>query len=323
MGAGRLERRRWLMLAALPWLAGRAAPARADGPAASETWPARPVRILVAYPPGGVSDMVARALADRLAVQIGVPVVVENRPGGSGTLAMQAVARALPDGHTLCFAAATALAWALDAGHGGAAGERWPVAPVAGVMRTPVLIVGTRALQATTFAGMLRQGRSRAEGIRWATTGEGTTGHRVLDRVRHASGARIVHVPYKGGGQQVNDALGGHFEVLSTNVAAPQLDAIRAGRLKPLAVGSPHRLPVLPEVPTLAELGFARANLGSLFGLFAPLQTPAALIERINGQVNSALSEPVLRQRLLAVNNVPMEGAPAAFAEQIALELER
>ena len=287
-----------------------------------ESWPTRPIRILVAYPPGGVSDQVARGLAERLATQLGVPVLVENRSGAGGTLAMRMLAGSTPDGHTLGFGAASAVSMlSAEAGRGAAGPHR--VTPVAGVMRTPVLIVGTPALQRRTFAGMLAQAREQPEGIRWATTGEGTTGHTVLERVRRASGGAIVHVPYKGGGQQVSDAMGGHFEVLSTNVAAQQLEAIRAGRLTALAVGAPERLAVLPEVATLAQLGYAEANLDSLFGLFAPPRTSPTLVDRLNAEVALALRDPGLRAKLLAVNNTPFEGSARDFARQMEREAHR
>lgn len=307
-GASAPTRRRVLAWAALG-LAGlrtRAAGAEADPSA-------RPLRIVVAYPVGGVSDAVARVLAQVLGAQMKLHVVVENRPGVGGMLAMRTLARAAPDGRTLCFAAVTALAL-----HAKAEPQALPAVPVAGVMHTPVLVVGTPALEVDSFVGMLAQARAHPGRLRWATTGEGTTGHQVLECVQRLSGTAIVHVPYKGGGQQINDAIGGEFEVLSTNVAAPQLQAIQAGRLKALAVGAPARLPLLPAVPTLAELGFAPANRSSHFGLFAPAHTPAAVVERLNTEVNAALRQDRLRQLLLAVNNLPAEGSAASFAQQIA-----
>ena len=305
----RVSRRDWLAALVL-WLAG----ARAPGAAAqARRWPTRPVRLLLAYPPGGASDAVARALAQLLTEQLGVAVRVEHRAGAGGAVAIQALARATPDGHTLVFAAITALSRVPAADP-----NVLPVAPVAAVMQTPVLVVGTPALKAVGFREMLAQARTPAASIRWATTGEGTTGHRVLEVVRRASGASITHVPYKGGGQQINDALAGQFEVLSTNVAALQLAAIRSRRLQPLAVGAPARLAVLPDVPTLAELGYPQANLASLFGVFAPAGTPPAVIESINAAVGTALRDHRLRSRLLAIDNVPAQGSASDFTRQIA-----
>ena len=307
-------RRRWLLLAAL-------AAAIHGRSGAQPVWPRKPVRIIVAYPPGGVSDVVARELAELLAARLGVPVLVENRAGASGTLAMERVAVSPADGHVLGFAAATAVAL-MTASRRREPGLL-PVTPVAGVMRTPVLVAGTPALRARTFAEMLSLARMRSGAIRWATTGVGTTGHNVLERVRRASGAHLVHIPYKGGGQQITDALGGHFEVLSTNVAPQQLEAIQRGRLTALAVGAPARLAVLPDVPTLAQLGFPDANLDSLFGLFAPPGTPADVVQHLNREVAAALRDPGLRGALLAANNTPFAGSAADFLRQVQREGER
>jgi tripartite-type tricarboxylate transporter receptor subunit TctC len=290
-------------------------------PGPPQRWPARPIRLLLAYPPGGVSDAVARQLAEQLSRQLAVRVLVEHRPGAGGALAMEALARSTPDGHTLGFAAATAVALVTTTAQRQAGAL--PVTPVAGVMRTPVLVVGTPALRARTFPAMLAVAATEPGGIRWATTGEGTTGHAVLERVRQASGAAIVHIPYKGGGQQLTDALAGHFEVLSTNVAAQQLEAIRTGRFTALGVGAPERLPVLPDTPTLAELGHPQANLDSLFGVFAPPGLPAPLVRRLNGEVATALQWPELRGKLLEASNLPFAGSAETFAARVRLEGQR
>lgn len=285
-------------------------------------WPARPVHIMVAYPPGGVSDEITRALADRLAVQLGVSVVVDNRAGAGGSVAMDALAKSVPDGYTLCFSAITPLTLLPQLGPVNYDPLR-DIAPVASVMVTPVLLVATPALEASSFEAMLATARARPGSLRWATSGLGTTGHMVLEQVRRASAVDIAHIPYKGGGQQLTDALGGQFELLSTNVGAVQLQYIRSGRLKPLAVGAATRLAVLPDVPTLAELGFPQANLVSVFGLFARAGTPPAVLRRINAEVNTALTTPAIRERLQAVNNLPSGGSAASFAKVIAEDAAR
>jgi tripartite-type tricarboxylate transporter receptor subunit TctC len=279
-------------------------------------WPEQPIHIVVAYPPGGVSDAIARALAEKVAVSLDTPVIVENLAGAGGRVALEKLAKAPADGYVLCFSAITPLALAPQLGL--AQFDPKDIAPVVSVMSTPVLVVGTSALEATHFWDMLAAARREPGRIRWATSGIATTGHMVLEQVRIASGANITHIPYKGGGQQIVDALSGQFEVLSTNAGAQQIAFVRDGRLKALAVGAPTRLHALPNVPTLAELGFPKANLVSLFGVFAPAKTPEPVLSRLNAEFNRALHDPDLRARLIAVDNTPTGGTAAEFASQIA-----
>lgn len=288
----------------------------------AQSWPtAKPIRIIVAYPAGGVSDTVARALADKLAVQLGTPVVIENKAGASGSIGVDAVAKAAPDGYTLGFAAISPLALNPHLGKSPFDPQK-DIAPVVSVMYSPVLLLGTPANKARDFAALLDQARANPGQVRWATSGLASLGHIMLEQIMGKSRVVVTHVPYKGGGQQMNDALGGQFEILSTNAGPTVLQHIQAGKLKPLAVGAPARLDSLPQVPTLAELGQPAANLSSLFGLYAPAQTPAAVVERINAEVNKALAAPDIRAKLDATDNVPTGGSAAEFAKQIAQESE-
>jgi tripartite-type tricarboxylate transporter receptor subunit TctC len=277
------------------------------------------IRLVVAYPSGGVSDVVARALADKLAAQLGSTLVVENKAGASGTIGMDAVAKAAPDGATLGFSAISPLVLNPHLG-------RSPfdpikdIAPVASVMYSPVLLLATPATGMRDLRSLLDDARARPGAVRWATSGQASLGHIVLEQLRAAARVDITHIPYKGGGQQLNDALGGQFEVLSTN-AGPTVSAqIQAGRLRPLAVGAPARLDTLPKVATLAELGYPAANMSSQFGVFAPAGTPAILIEKYNVEINKALASPDLRAKLLATDNVPTGGRADTFADEIASE---
>jgi tripartite-type tricarboxylate transporter receptor subunit TctC len=305
-----LLRRRALLLSLVASAQARAQPGR---------WPSGPLHLMLAYPPGGISDEVTRALADRLAERLQVPVLVEHRPGAGGAVAMDRLARATPDGHTLCVSAVSALTLVPHV-----TTVRYhplrDIAPVAGIMFTPVLVVGTPALAARSFDDMLALARRRPGRLRWATSGVGTTGHRVLQLVREAAGVDITHIPYKGGGSQLTDALAGQFELLSTNVAPTQLQHVRSGHFTALAVGSPTRLPVLPAVPTLAQLGAPRANLVSLFGVFAPGRTPATVVERLNAHVRAAVHDPGLLARLAASNNEPVDLGAEALAARVARE---
>lgn len=297
----------------------RLAPVLALPTLARAAWPAKALRILVAYPPGGVSDDMARALALALAPRLGVPVVVENRPGAGGSVAMEALSRAPADGHTLCFSAITPLTLMPHLAPPRFDPQRG-IAPVISVMLTPVLVVATPAWAGRDLDSVVAQARAQPGRLRWASSGHGTTGHFVLEQVRRSRGLDITHVPYQGGGAQLTDALAGHFELLSTNVGPLQLQYVREGRLTALAVGAPQRLAVLPQVPTLAEQGFPMVNRGSVFGLFAPGGTPVARLEQINAVVNEVLAQAALRERLLAVNNLPTGGTREAFVREIALE---
>jgi tripartite-type tricarboxylate transporter receptor subunit TctC len=285
-------------------------------------WPSRPVRLIVVYPPGGVSDGMARVLAEPLAQSLGVPVLIENRPGAGGSVGMDALARAVPDGHTLAFSAISPLTL-----HPLLARVAYDplraFVPVASLMRTPVLVVGTQAFSGRGFGDLIAQARAHPGAVRWASSGVATIGHLVLAQVRVQSRTDITHIPYQGGGPQLNDALSGQFEVLSTNVAAQQLQYIESGRFQALAVGAPRRIEALPEVPTLAELGYERANRDSLFGLFAPARTPQPVVQRLNAEIQRLLRGETLRLRLREAYNLPAGGSSEDFAREIALDRRR
>lgn len=278
---------------------------------------------MVVYPAGGVSDTIARALADPLSDALQVPVLVEHRPGAGGSVGIDALSRSAADGHTLAFSAITPLTLSPLIARLGHADRLNAVAPVASVMHTPVLVAATPAFAGSDFSGVLQQARAMPGALRWASSGIATTGHLVLAQVRTLAGVDITHVPYQGGGPQLNDALGGQFELLSTNVAALQLRYIAQGRLRALAVGAPTRLAALPDVPTLAELGFAPANRDSLFGIFAPLGTPRRVVRRLNTEINRVLAGAPMRERLMQSNNLPAPGSAEAFARAIELDRQR
>lgn len=286
---------------------------------AQPAWPARPIRLIVAYPPGGVSDVVARLLGERLAPVLGQPVIIENKAGASGTVGMDAVAKANADGHVFGFSAISPLTLNphLSASPFDAARD---IVPVASVMYSPVLLLATSATPARDFSELLAAANARPGAVRWATSGPASLGHIMLEQLKAAARAPITHIPYKGGGQQITDALSGQFEVLSVNTGPAVMGHIKSGKLRPLAVGAPARLDTLPQVPTLGELGFAAANMTSLFGVFAPAGTPAAVVSRMNAEINRILAQADVRARLDASDNVPTGGSAADFARQIASE---
>jgi len=313
----RISRRTALALSAMALVAAGTLCSTA---ASAQTLP-KTLRIIVAYPAGGVSDAVARALADKLAVQMNIAVVIENKAGASGTIGMDAVAKAAPDGATLGFSAISPLVLNPHLGKSPFDPQK-DIQPIASVMYSPVLLMATSASASKDFAGLLADARAKPGAIRWATSGQASLGHIMLEQLHTGARIEVTHVPYKGGGQQMNDALGGQFEVLSTNAGATLSQHIKAGKLRPLAVGAPARLDSLPDVPTLAELGYPAANLSSLFGVFAPAGLPQPLAARYNAEINKALAAPDLRAKLVATDNVPTGGSAADFAKAIAAEYE-
>ena len=300
-------------------ICGLAACALAPLTARAQAWPAKPIKITVAYPPGGVADAMARLLADKLAPVLGQSVLVDNKAGASGSIGMDAVAKAAPDGYSFGFSAISPLVLNPHLGKSPFDAAR-DIAPVASVIASPVLLLGTSALAAKDFKELVAAAKARPGALRWATSGPASLGHIVLEQVKAGAGVDITHIPYKGGGQQINDALGGQFEVLSVNAGPAVMGNLKAGKLKALAVGSPARLEQLPQVPTLAELGLPAANLASVFGLFAPAGTPAAAIERLNAEVNKLLKDKDVLQKIDAADNVPTGGSAADFAKFIAAE---
>ena len=298
---------------------GLAACALAPLMARAQAWPAKPIKITVAYPPGGVADAMARLLADKLAPVLGQSVLVDNKAGASGSIGMDAVAKAAPDGYSFGFSAISPLVLNPHLGKSPFDAAK-DIAPVASVIASPVLLLGTSALAAKDFKELVAAAKARPGALRWATSGPASLGHIVLEQVKAGAGVDITHIPYKGGGQQINDALGGQFEVLSVNAGPAVMGNLKAGKLKALAVGSPARLEQLPQVPTLAELGLPAANLASVFGLFAPAGTPAAAIERLNAEVNKLLKDKDVLQKIDAADNVPTGGSAADFAKFIAGE---
>ncbi len=290
----------------------------------AQTWPtAKPIRLVVAYPPGGVSDGVGRALAERLTAQLAAPVVVANRAGASGSIGVEVVAKAVPDGYTLGFASISPLTLNPHLATAAGAASVDPlkdIAPVARVMLSPVLLVATSATKASTLAELLALARARPGSVRWATSGMASLGHIMQAQLAVAANVEFTHVPYKGGGQQITDGLGGQYEVLSVNADSAVLQNVKAGRLRVLAVGAPARIDALPQVPTFKELGFEAANLMSVFGVYAPAGVAPATLERLNAEINKALAAPGLRERLTASDNVPAPASRAEFAQQIAVD---
>ena len=277
------------------------------------TWPNKPLRIVVPYPAGGVNDVLARQFADHLSRDLGQPCVVENRGGAGGTIGMGEMVRST-DAHTLSFAAISPLTLnphimkvTYDPLH--------DVVPVASVMYAPVYVLATSAFQGKDFAAALHAAKKNPDGVSVATSGFGTLAHIMVEQLRNQSAANFVHVPYKGGSQLITDAAGGQFDLLLANPFGPIKALIAEGKLRVLAVTGPARAASLPDIPTLGELGFSKANLTSMFGFYAPASTPATVIAKMHAAIQKILLTPHMQQRLKDLDNMPYPMGQAKFAK--------
>ncbi|MYN11731.1 tripartite tricarboxylate transporter substrate binding protein [Pusillimonas sp. TS35] len=284
-------------------------------------WPDHTVRVIVPYSTGGVSDAIGRAISEHLGEKLGAPFVVENKGGAGGTLGMAELAKAKPDGYTLAFSAVSPLTLSplFNPVQYDPAKD---IIPVARVMVSPVLLLGTKSFSGKTVGDVVEMSKKDPGGLRWATSGQGSLGHLMMEQFQAATKTTMTHVPYKGSGQQLTDALGGQFELASMNVSPTLTSHVTAGTLRPLILAAPQRLDSLPGVPTFTELGYPKANIMSVFGFFAPAGLPAETLARINAEVNAAVQSPKVQKLLKDSGNVPATGTPNDFAAQMQDELK-
>lgn len=289
-------------------------------PAGAQTFPTKPVRIIVVYPPGGTSDAVTRLIAEKLAPALGQQVLVENRGGAGGAIGMDAMAKSPPDGHTLAFAAISPLTLLPHVGKVPYDAQK-DIAPLASVMYSPVYLLATPAFAGKDFADLVAQAKAKPGTLRAGTSGIATLGHLMVEQLRIA-GIDLVHVPYRGGGQVITDAAGGQFELFTANPSPGVNTMLQQGRFRILAVAAPRRLAALPAVPTLTELGYPDSNYTSVFGLFAPARTPEAVLKRLHGEINAVLALPDVAERLAKLDNVVAPASMEQFAQLVRREYE-
>ena len=291
-------------------------------PAAAQTadWPARPLRILVGSAPGGGTDAMARAVADRLGPALKVPVVVENRPGASNTLAADLTAKST-DGHTLVMGVSTAHAIAPHLIRLNYDSNK-DLVPVVFVGSVPNVLVVNNDL-AVKDAGELAALAKRTPGrLNYASSGSGSTQHIAAELFKEATGSFITHIPYKGSGPALMDLISGQVQ-MSFDTLASVLPHIQGGKVRPLAVASAKRNPRLPNVPTLAESGIKGVEMGAWYGIYMPASTPKAVQERVYQEVTRLLALPETRTRLDAIGAEITPMTQAQFAAFHATENKR
>ncbi len=279
---------------------------------AQSAYPSKPVRIVIPYAAGGVTDSVGRKLCENLGKALGQALVVDNKAGAGGTLGMGDVARAPADGYTLALSAISPLTLSPHL-------MKLPYDPatsivaVAPMMYSPVYVLATPAFAGKTWEDLIAMAKAKPESIRFATSGIGSVGHIMLEQIQAKTGTKMIHVPYKGVGQTVNDAVGGHFEIMLGNPFGTINGLLQQGTLRLLATTGPQRAPNQPNAKTLAELGVPEANLTSLFGFMAPGKTPAAIVEQLAKAIHTQLDQADIQELMRSTDNVPLKLSPAEF----------
>lgn len=306
-----MKRRTWIKLAAA------AATLLVAGPAAAQaTYPDRPIRLIVPFPPGGTSDVVGRIFAEALAKQIGQPVVVENRGGAGGTVGSRAVASAAPDGYTLLLGTSS------TNGTNPAVYKNLPYdavkdfTPVTQIIRVPGVIVVNKNFPAKDYASFTALIKGAPGKYSYASSGNGGATHMAMEYYKSLSGLDMMHVPYRGTGPALNDVIAGQVPIL-WDTAASSMAHIQSGNLRPIVVAAKSRLPQLPDVPTFAEVGLPDYDAEMWNGLLAPAGLPKDVLAKLNDASRKALADKDVQAKYAGVGAYVVADKPEAFAAMI------
>jgi tripartite-type tricarboxylate transporter receptor subunit TctC len=284
---------------------------------AQPAFPSKPVTMVVPFPAGGALDVVARALAEEMRKHLGQPVVVENRAGAGGTLGSGAVARAVPDGHTILFGSVATHAIAPGVYRSLAYDALKDFVPVMQVTSSPLLVTSSAKLNVSTLAELMAAAKAQPGKLNYGSTGNGTAVHLAGEVLKAGAGIDVLHVPYKGGPDAVQALITGDiaFMVANLELALPQ---VRGGRVRALAVTGSRRIAALPEVPTLREAGVPGTEVTTWFGLFAPAGTPKAVVDRLQRDAATSLQD--LAQRAVVPADEAVGSTPEQFAAFVQAE---
>ncbi len=296
-------------LSAWPWLAW------------GQSYPSKPITLIIPFPPGGPTDVTGRVLAEKLSLALKQQVVVDNRAGASGNVGAVAAARAAPDGYTLFFATGGTHGINPSLYRNAGFDPIRDFAPVAWITVSPNIIVVHPSFPATTVKELIDLAKANPDKYSSAAPGQGSTPHMAGELFKRAAGIAIVHVPYKGSGPALNDVIGGHIPIMFDGIPSA-MPHIRAGRLRALGVTSLQRVPTAPDIPTVAETlpGF-EAN--GWFALFAPAGTPTEIVNKLNAEVNRILDQPDVKQRYAGLGAITVGGPPEKLRDQVKAEVER
>ena len=290
--------------------------------AALAEFPDKPIRLVVPFAAGGVTDTSGRVVAEALGKRLGQAIVVENKPGASGNIGTQGVAAAPPDGYTLVLGFDGTLVINPHVFANYPIDPLKDLAPIGKIGDAALIIVAHPAFPAKKLADLIEYSKTQPNGVSYGTSGVGGTPHIAGELLAQRTGARLVHIPYKGGGQAMTDALGGNIPLVYTAIAGAS-SHVKAGRLVPIAVSSAKRDPSMPDVPTFSESGVPDFEASSWVGILAPAKTPRAVVEKLNRELNAVLSSPEIVEKLMTLGITATPGTPEKFADQMKADLEK
>jgi tripartite-type tricarboxylate transporter receptor subunit TctC len=298
-----------LLFALLVWAGGSLA----------QAWPAKPIRWIVPYPPGGSTDIAVRPVADRLSKVFGQSVVVENRTGAGGNIGTEHVAKSAPDGYTV-LAGVDSMASNPHVYQRLGYDTLKDFEPVTQLARQPVVLAAHPSIGVSSVAELVKLAKEKP-GMSFATSGAGSQQHIAAEWFASLAGVQLTHVPYKGGGQAITDFVGGQVPLASLG-SSPLIPHYKAGKVKLLAQSMTTRAPALPDVPTYQEAGY-KINIEQWLGVFVPAGTPREIVTRLNAEIVRALAEPVIRERYAQAALEPVGNTPAQFAKVVRDDYEK
>jgi len=294
----------------------------AAGAADQGGYPTRPIRLIVPFPPGGGTDILSRLVANKLNERAGWQVVVDNRPGAGGNIGLDAAAKANPDGYTMVTGQTSNLTINPSLYSKLPYDSLRDFTPVSVIASSPIAIMVSAKAPYKSFADLLAAAKAKPGELTFASTGNGTVGHLTGELLQRTAGVKMIHVPYKGAAQAFPDLLGGRIHVFlaSLETAIPQM---KAGTIRTLAITSLQRVPVLPDIPTVAESGIKGFETTTWFGILVPKATPQPIVARLSDEITKALDAPDVRERMAANGGATVKTGPAAFDALIRSELPK
>ncbi len=295
--------------------------AMSGGSAMAQAWPSKPISLIVPFPPGGTTDVLARALGEKLSQALGQTVIVENKPGAGATLGADYVAKSKPDGHTLLVGAvhhtiATSVYKKLPYDF------QKDFAPITEIALVPNVLVVNASTPAKNVAELVALLKAQPGKFNYGSNGNGTAQHLIGTQFQNATGTDLIHIPYKGSGPLATDLLGGQIS-MSFDTVTPVLQHIKSGKLRALAVTTAKRASALPEVPTLDEAGLKGFSIGTWFGVLAPAATPKDVTTRLNAEMVKVIQSADFRKRMEEIGAEPVGNSAEQMAQQIKAETEK